>query len=211
MLLAWPKTLLTFLILINRFVPSRTLSLVDNTWCSSFWGTRWLLLLMEACFICWGRATDTHVIKSATLGAHFRAKRSTSQIYTNGPLLFTGYNTAAQFTAALRTDAEAQMHRGERKRAHTHRHTRLCFYIFLFFFHSLLCFSLHTHAQPGQILSNSCLSNLWVIVEIARVEEVNQWLCRDAVFPIKEKADTCIGLLLLTDSCKDEQWDYPAS
>lgn len=161
MLLAWPKTLLTFLILINRFVPSRTLSLVDNTWCSSFWGTRWLLLLMEACFICWGRATDTHVIKSATLGAHFRAKRSTSQIYTNGPLLFTGYNTAAQFTAALRTDAEAQMHRGERKRAHTHRHTRLCFYIFLFFFHSLLCFSLHTHSQGKFYLTRAYQTSGW--------------------------------------------------
>ena len=34
---------------------------------------------------------------------------------------------------------------------------------------------------------------------------------REAVFPIKEKADACTGLSLLTDSCKDEQWDHPAS
>lgn len=73
------------------------------------------------------------------------------------------------------------------------------------------CFITHTHEQPRHILSNLCRSNLWVIVEMAGVEEVNQWLCREAVFPIKEKADACIGLRLLTDSCKDEQWDCPAS
>lgn len=32
-----------------------------------------------------------------------------------------------------------------------------------------------------------------------------------ALFPIKEKADARTGLRLLTDSCKDEQWDCPAS
>lgn len=57
----------------------------------------------------WGRATDTHVIKSATVGTRSRAKLSTSQIYTNGPLLFAGYNTAAQFATALRADKEKQM------------------------------------------------------------------------------------------------------
>lgn len=189
-----------------RFVEMNALSLhwllcQHVKFCLKCWGARWLLLLMEACFIRWGRATDTRVIKSATLGAHMRAKPSTSQIYTNGPLLFTGYNTAAQFTAALWTDAEAQMHRGESEHTHTPTHTTALFFLF-----SPSFFITDTRAQPGQILSNLCWSNLRVIVEIARVEEVNQWLCREAVFPIKEKADACIGLRLLTDSCKDEQW-----
>lgn len=38
---------------------------------------------------------------------------------------------------------------------------------------------------------------------------VNQWLWRRVAFRIKEIADTCIGSLQLTDSCKDEQWDLP--
>lgn len=177
--------------------------------CLKCWGSRWLVLLMEACFIRWGRATDTRVIKSATLGAHLRAKPSTSQIYTNGPLLFTGYNTAAQFTAAPRTDSEAQMHWGESEQAHTPTHNTVFLCVFPPPHPS--CFITHMHEQPGQILSNLCWSNFWVMVEIARVEEVNQWLCRETVFPIKEKADAGIGLRLLTDSCKDEQWDSPAS
>lgn len=167
---------------------------------------------MEACFIHWGRATDTRVIKSSTLGAHFRAKSSASQIYTNGPLLFTGYNTAAQFTTALRMDADAQMHQGISKQlctTHTAAFVRVCCFFDFSFSPS---FSItHMYTQPGQILSSVCWSKLWVQVEIVRAEEVNQWLCREAVFPIKEKADARTGLRLLTDSCKDEQWDYLAS
>lgn len=146
---------------------SPTISSAANTW-SSVWsveGARWLLLLMEACFIRWGRATDTRVIKSATLGARFRAKPSTSQISTNGPLLFTGYNTAAQFTALLQTDAEAKKHRGESQRTNKWKKITPLFY---FYFNSLLLFSLHTHARPGQIWSYLCWSDLLVMAEMAQ-------------------------------------------
>lgn len=102
-----------------------------------------------------------------------------------------------------------QKHKCTEVSEHTHTHTYntvfLC--VFVFFILSFVFHYTHAWAQPGQILSNLCWSNLRVIVEIARVEEeVNQWLCREAVFPIKERADACIGLRLLTDSCKDEQW-----
>lgn len=117
-------------------------------------------------------------------------------------------------------DAEAQLHRGgsewARARTHTQKQTRiktmfLCCCCFFFVSHVPLFFIAHTHTQPGLILSNLCWSNLWVIAEIASVGEVNRWLCREAVFSIKEKADARVGLRLLTDRCKDEQWDYPAS
>lgn len=103
---------------------------------------------MEACFIHLGRATDTRVIKSSTLGARFRDKSSASQIYTNGPLLFTGYNTAPQFTTALRMDADAQMHQGVGEQVHT-THTAAFVCVVFLNFHSLLRFQLHTciHSQ----------------------------------------------------------------
>lgn len=101
-------------------------------------------------------------------------------------------------------DADAQMHQGVGEQVHT-THTAAFVCVVFLNFHSLLRFQLHTYTQPGQILSSVCCSKLWVQVEIVRVEEVNQWLCREAVFPIKEKADARTGLRLLTDSCKDEQ------
>lgn len=87
----------------------------------------------------WGRATDTHVIKSATVGTRSRAKLSTSQIYTNGPLLFAGYNTAAQFVADLRVDKEKQMQWDVSNQAHSTNLVCHCNFlisntVFVFFF-----------------------------------------------------------------------------
>lgn len=92
------------------------------------------------------------------------------------------------------------------RRASAHNtHRRVCVCCFFEFSFSPSFSITHMYTQPGQILSSVCCSKLWVQVEIVRVEEVNQWLCREAVFPIKEKADARTGLRLLTDSCKDEQ------
>lgn len=85
-----------------------------------------------------------------------RAKLSTSQIYTNGALLFAGYNTAAQFAAALGAEEEKQTHQGVSNRAHTTtpntvRHCSVFFY--LFYFQYCLCFLITQTSleQPGQI------------------------------------------------------------
>lgn len=102
-------------------------------------------------------------------------------------------------------DADAQMHQGVGEQVHTTHTAAFVCVVFLNFSFSPSFSITHMYTQPGQILSSVCCSKLWVQVEIVRVEEVNQWLCREAVFPIKEKADARTGLRLLTDSCKDEQ------